>query len=198
MWDWGSQSSNYTAVRDAGYQATQHRGWLVEAAADWVLPRVDDAVMATAEHDPYDSGYDPDKAAQQAQDDLAALRGDMSEYGAWVTRLRGELSRSALGSDLVLQAAPQSSVSGSLYVTNTIGDAPACPCGADGLSSSKPSKAGCACSVARAAGHDAGLWAWAFLGSMLAARRVGRRHSARSMSAAARARWPSGGGSPAK
>jgi MYXO-CTERM domain-containing protein len=105
VWDWDSSSSNYSALVQAGY----------------------DAQLA---YDPRGAGYgdgDPTAAQTELDEDLDTLFTGLSAP-PYITRLRAELSRAALATDLVLQASSdQSPLSNHINVTNTVGTPPACP-----------------------------------------------------------------------
>jgi hypothetical protein len=76
------------------------------------------------------SGYggEPAEAAQQLDEDLNALFAGMAPGSIWLTRLRAELPREALATDLNLEAATdQVDVSRFIQTTKFIGPQPACP-----------------------------------------------------------------------
>jgi len=82
------------------------------------------------QYDPADSGYADDmgNGGLQALDaDMAALFSNIPASSLWITRLEGELSRTALGADLQLTAsADQSQVTRFFQATQTAGTAPTC------------------------------------------------------------------------
>jgi hypothetical protein len=138
VWNWDSQSSNFTKLRNERYEASNGLAWLVESAEGlsktWVEGRILDAVM----YQPETSGYDPNNAMQEAEEDLMTLFGTLSDTALWYTRLRAELSRAAFDNDLAIEAADsQAEVVSNLNVTNTIGTPPSCPpppdCNGDGM-----------------------------------------------------------------
>jgi hypothetical protein len=184
IWDWDTQSSNYVSYRSQLYAKSGGLGYQVEYAASnpttsgaggggggtWYW--IGEQIINAAKYTPQSSGYD---GAAQAEDDIKALFGGMDSGNAWVTRLRGELSRKAFASDLVLEAASgQSEVSSSLLVSKTIGTAPSCPVcpggGTDGFSAT--SRRSFACTVDATNDDDSGaLAALALIGLTIGARR---------------------------
>lgn len=130
VWDWDTSSSNYAALRDAGFAATNGEGWLIEVAQQGYPWTIDD-LLWLADYDPLSSGYGDENgvgAADEAQADVDALLGTLDTGSVWVTRMYAELARSALANDLDVGASPdQSPISGYVEVTNTVGTAPECP-----------------------------------------------------------------------
>jgi MYXO-CTERM domain-containing protein len=130
VWDFATSSSNYKALRQAGYDATNGRGWLVEASTPFSTYSIGGPLQQLAMYDPVNSGYGDDmgNGAQQAvMDDLQKLYGSIDQTALWLTRTRAELPRAALNTDLTLgAAATQLQVSGSLTAKKGI-NVPECP-----------------------------------------------------------------------
>jgi len=130
VWDWDTSSSNYTELRAARFATGGGKAWLMEAgepASSYSF----DSLLYLAQSDPLKSGY-ADAMGQGAeaacQDDLDKLYGTIPPGSLWITRIYGELSRSALGSDLTVGAsADQSQIERYLVATQTTGTPPACP-----------------------------------------------------------------------
>lgn len=159
-WDWAVSQSNYTDLRQAGYDAEAGFSWLVEAALASDPSDLSDAILQAAQQTPEISGYgagDPRDAVAEAIEDMDVLTGTLSS-SAIVTRLRAELSRPALAEDLLLQAASdQGPVPNALQASQAINE-PTCPpvreCPDDGMGdpfsdgadeSLFPSRGDCAC-----------------------------------------------------
>jgi len=119
-WDFTSASSNYKELRAAEYAASDDRAWLVESAGEFSAVDLTSTMLALAESDPPGSGYADEQgmgAVEACQADLDDLFAGIDPTSAWFTRLRAELSRAALASDLDLGAAvDQSAVAPQLLV----------------------------------------------------------------------------------
>ena len=150
VWNWQSQSSNYTALRQEKEQASNGTAWEIESSLPLDVATFTSFVDNGGVSYPYygyDAGSDylgttaPDgdageSPAQVRDDDLATLFEGMSASTVRVTRIRSDLSRAALAHDLTLQAsADQSVLTNRRYVTATSGT-PNCPsygyCGGSG------------------------------------------------------------------
>jgi hypothetical protein len=131
IWDWNSQSSNYAALRQAGFDNSMGNAWQVEAAEPTSPYNITNALNNLVQYNPQASGYADSmgQGAKQALDaDLAALIGGINESAFWISRLHGELSREALKTDLELGAsATQTPLNRFLQTTRTTGTPPACP-----------------------------------------------------------------------
>jgi hypothetical protein len=129
VWNWDTQSSNYKALRQAGFDDSGGLGWLVEAGElfstynlEWVL---NDLVTYNVDQSGY--GDDGVPATEALAEDLAALYGSLNRDSVWVSRLYGELPRIALEQDLELMAAAdQSMVQRYFEATQSVGTPPAC------------------------------------------------------------------------
>jgi MYXO-CTERM domain-containing protein len=130
VWDWDTQSSNYKELRQAGFDATNGKGWLIETAGAHPTDFISTPLMSAAQYAPKSSGYGDDPSAAQAAcaQDMKALFGSLDPSSFWITRLHAELPRSALDKDLQLGAsADQSAVSQFFVASKTTGTAPSCP-----------------------------------------------------------------------
>jgi hypothetical protein len=131
VWNWDTSSSNYRDLRDDGFTTSMGKAWLVEAGEPFSKWLLSDPLNYLAEYEPLESGYADDMgmgAVDSCHADLDALFGAIPDNTLWVTRIYGELSRAALGTDLELQAeASQSSVQRYFEASTTIGTPPACP-----------------------------------------------------------------------
>jgi hypothetical protein len=140
VWDFSTQSSNYANLRQAYEEQSGDEAWELESSL--ALPvagftqLVDNGGSQFPYYD-YDAGsdYDPAQNAdggteapdQVRDDDLATLFHGMSPNDVRVTRIRSDLARVALTSDLVLQAsADQSELPNMRYPTKSINAQP-CP-----------------------------------------------------------------------
>ena len=140
VWWWAAAQSNYKALRQAGYTATQGRGWLVEAGEPMSQFSLSASLTDLAMFYPLNSGYGDDMgigAPAACAADLAALFSGINEPSTTISRVHAELPRAALDSDLSLMAAPdQTPVQRNFFVTQSIGPPP-CPlyppCGGDGF-----------------------------------------------------------------
>lgn len=134
MWNYDINDSNYTELRQSLYDASNGFGWLAEAARPYGSDGFRSQIMNVLSFvGPEQSGYDDgsgDYAAAEAaaQEDLDTLFAGMSPASTYVTRLRSELARPALGSDLFLGASiGQGDVSNFIQTTQWLGTQPACP-----------------------------------------------------------------------
>ena len=130
IWDYSTQSSNRSELMDLAYKATNNFGWLTESSFQHSEPNFRGTIMNVVEFaSPEQNGYslDYDEAYKLAQEDLEVLFAGMSS-DVWVTRLRGELARPALGSDLQLAASSdQTPVDRIIQTSKFLGTQPACP-----------------------------------------------------------------------
>ena len=130
VWSWDTMSSNYSQLKQAGFDASQGQGWLTEASVDTSQWMISDTLLYTAEYEPGLSGYGAtaDEALIACEEDLAALYGTLAEAEMRITRIHGQLSQAALATDLLLGASSdQSAVVPTYYLTQTTGTPPECP-----------------------------------------------------------------------
>jgi Uncharacterized protein conserved in bacteria (DUF2330) len=131
VWDFSTNTSNYAALEQAGFTATQNTGWLVEDTGPLSEQSISAPILQTAMLDPMDSGYadsSGNNAPQNATADLDVLFSGIDASSFWYTRLFAELPVGALSSDLILGAsADQSVISGNIQATQYVNPFP-CPC----------------------------------------------------------------------
>jgi hypothetical protein len=131
VWDWDSSSSNYATLVQAGYSASKNKGWLLDAAEPFSMYSLSNGLTSLAQTDPVGSGYADDMgngAPEACAADLAALFGQISPASLWISRMRAELSREALGADLSVSASQdQTALNRYLTAQSTIGTPPQCP-----------------------------------------------------------------------
>jgi hypothetical protein len=131
VWDYSLDRSNYTDLRDAQYASSKGFAWLAESSFGYSPVGFRSQIANVISFGgPGQSGYgdDPEKAQQAADEDMDVLFAKMDENSVWVTRLRAELSRAALATDLVLQAADaQKEIPSSIQTTKFVGEEPECP-----------------------------------------------------------------------
>lgn len=165
VWNWDTQSSNYTLLRDAAFK-TKVDQWLVENAEPMSMTDFKNTIQTACDFYPDQSGYG-DANGMMVQEECAAdmqkLFSGIDASSLWVTRLRGELSRQAFAKDLTLGAsADQSQVSNVIQTVQTTGKTPQCtiyppcdgPSGSGGSSGSGSATDSGGCGVAN--GSDAG------------------------------------------
>ncbi|AUX39303.1 uncharacterized protein SOCE26_006920 [Sorangium cellulosum] len=131
IWNWDTQSSNYKQLRSAGFDAAGGSSWLVEAAEPLSAYWIRDSLVNLAQYQPLESGYadaDGEGAVEAAQADVDALFSTIPEGSTWISRIYGELSRTALATDLELGASMnQTTVDRFLQANRAVGTAPTCP-----------------------------------------------------------------------
>jgi MYXO-CTERM domain-containing protein len=137
VWDWDTASSNYTKLRQSAYEASNGHAWLVESSVPYSESGYRNRIHNILDFNgPEASGY-PELSYEEAQlaadEDLNRLFAGMDPTKVTVTRLRGELSRGALSTDLVLGASDdQAAVPTSMQASLSIGTKPLCPPKPDG------------------------------------------------------------------
>lgn len=138
VWDFATQSSNYKTLRQAGFDATMGRGWLLETTNAIPVQFITDNLLFAAQNYPMESGYGDDMgngALMEAQDDMDTLLAGISPTSLWLTRIYAELPRTALAQDLTLGASPtQAAISGVLKAQGAV-NVPPCPCASSSSSS---------------------------------------------------------------
>jgi hypothetical protein len=136
VWDWDTSSSNYSKLRDAAFKASGGFAWQVETStqinkSDLLWP-LQSAIEYQALIDELGYvGMTQEEALAAAVKDIDFMFAGIGNI-ARVTRLRAELSRDALGTDLVLGASDDQDVKQPfLRATQSVGtpDASLCPCG---------------------------------------------------------------------
>jgi hypothetical protein len=133
IWDYDTQSSNYELLRTQAYTATNGFGWLIEAARAYSPSGFHASILNVVDFvGPVESGYaddpnDYEGAHMAAEEDLAVMFAGLNETSVKITRMRAELSRPALGSDLTMSASDdQTDVSNVVQTTKWKGTQPAC------------------------------------------------------------------------
>lgn len=140
VWNWDTQSSNYTTLKQNVFAATNNKGWVVEAAEPFSMFTIQDQLSYLVQSDPVGSGYadaNGMNADKNLAEDMTTLFAGIPDGSVWITRFEGALSREALSADLQIAAAADQTVLNRYFqVTTTIGTAPVCPppvqCGTSG------------------------------------------------------------------
>ncbi|MCA9620875.1 MAG: DUF2330 domain-containing protein [Myxococcales bacterium] len=134
IWNYDSNDSNYTELRQQAYDASNNYGWLVESSIQYYPDAFRSQILNVVDFNgPEQSGYDDgtgdwQAAYDAANEDMDVLFAGMNAADVKVTRLRAELGRPALAKDLVVEAADdQSDVSPFIQTTKWVGSQPACP-----------------------------------------------------------------------
>jgi hypothetical protein len=134
VWDWSAQTSNYTTLVQQKESAASFATWQTESSLDLSPYQIENAVLADDATTDYlaipadDAGQAGETADQVRQADMATLfPGGNAQGTVRITRMRADLARAALATDLTLQAsADQSNVSNFYQVTQSV-NAPTCP-----------------------------------------------------------------------
>ncbi len=139
VWDYATQSSNYTQLRQQYEQQSGERAWEIESSLplseSYFTTLVDNGGTPYGYFD-YDAGSDyapvvgPDGGGESPEqvraDDLATLFAGINAPDLRVTRIRSDLARASLAEDLVLQAsADQSDLTNTRYAKQSV-NAPPC------------------------------------------------------------------------
>jgi hypothetical protein len=133
VWNWNTEQSNFTTLRQFAEQAANFTTWQTESAMSVAPYRIEQPVLygvAANDYLPIDAGdggaTTGETADQVRQDDLAALFPQANQGDVFVTRMRADLSHAALANDLNLQATTQTEISNVYQVTESV-NPPACP-----------------------------------------------------------------------
>jgi hypothetical protein len=158
VWDFGSETSNYSTLQAQGF-AAQPNAWQVESAQPSSEQQITNSITILAQNDPTQSGYGgaDGGAPMAAQTDLDTLFSGIDSSSLWITRLFAQMPSTALTSDLTVGASTdQTLLSNFIQATQSVGCIP-CPnpgpC-SDASSSTASSGAGGA-STASGATHGA-------------------------------------------
>jgi MYXO-CTERM domain-containing protein len=131
VWDWDSQSSNYTTLKNDIFTQHNNNAWVVEAAEPFSMYQLQNQLQYLVQSDPANSGYADamgQNAAKNLADDMAVLFAGIPDSTMWITRFEGALSHAALGQDLqVMASTDQTQVSRYFQTNKSIGTAPVCP-----------------------------------------------------------------------
>ncbi|MGH7295053.1 MAG: DUF2330 domain-containing protein, partial [Polyangiaceae bacterium] len=138
VWDFSTQTSNYTTIRQQVESAANFATWQTESSLDVSPYQIENSVLADDAATDYlaidaaDSGGEggttvSETADQVRTDDLATMFPNGNQSSVRITRMRADLAHAALADDLNLQAsADQSDISNFYQVTQSV-NAPACP-----------------------------------------------------------------------
>jgi len=139
-WDWTQNRSNYTELRKAKTDAGGGKVWEIENSIEYGSGSVTSAIGrfgVTAEEV---AGYAPVKDAQgkviktatQARDeDIAVLFSGVTPTQSRVTRIRADLSRAGLATDLLLKASSDQALLPTVRQATKELNSPQCPVFAD-------------------------------------------------------------------
>jgi hypothetical protein len=132
VWNWDTSSSNYNDLRQMAYDASGGFAWLTEASRGYSSVNFTGNILNIVDFtDVSQHGYLPteDQSSYElASEDMATLFAGMDPSSVTLTRLRAELRRPALGTDLLVGAsADQSQVKNTIQATQYVGTKPACP-----------------------------------------------------------------------
>ena len=132
VWRYETDDSNYTDLRKSAYEASNGFGWLIEAGLHYYPSGFGSQIHNVIDFlDPESAGYPNmtwEEAHAAADEDLALLFGGMNESNVRLTRLRAELSRESLTTDLTLGARDNQDVVSNVVQTSLFtGTQPACP-----------------------------------------------------------------------
>ena len=119
-WDWSTESSNYTSLRQQHETSLSGAGWEIESSTEQYQPQITTYLTSLSQRSG-GTDYAPETASdggvsgssiQALQDDLATLFAGIGVNGQQVriTRIRSDLAHTALGSDLQLTASADQSV----------------------------------------------------------------------------------------
>jgi MYXO-CTERM domain-containing protein len=139
-WDFAASNSDYTTVRAQREQTLGYAAWQIESSLDLQPALIESPILNDSADQDYlpipasDGGADGggsagETADQVRQADLALLFPN-TQGSVRITRMRGDLSRAALATDLALQASANQSVMSNVYQVSDYANAPMCqPCG---------------------------------------------------------------------
>jgi hypothetical protein len=126
-WDFSTNTSNYAQIRQLKEAQLAFAAWQIESSIQVSPYQVEGPVMAEPADQNYpvdgDAGVGDSQSAEQA--DLMTMFPD-GQSDVWVTRMRADLTHSALANDLVVQASSDQSQLSNLYQVTKSVNAPAC------------------------------------------------------------------------
>jgi hypothetical protein len=132
VWDWSTYSSNYKALTQQGFTASSGKGWLVESAMPQSESFITSVMDQAAQVAPLQSGYADSmgmNAVPNEMADMTALFTGISASSLWITRLNGQLPRTALSTDLNVGASmSQTPISNIINVTKSVNPPMCTPC----------------------------------------------------------------------
>ena len=136
VWDWSTNSSNYTTLRAQKEAALNGKGWEIESSLSLAEQTIQNVILSGGQYyqggpgggaPPSDASQDylpstnpdgPETADQVRTADVAALFAGMAPPNVRVTRMRSDISHAAMTTDFVLRAATdQSEISNIRVVT---------------------------------------------------------------------------------
>lgn len=139
VWDWTTNSSNFSTLRQQKESALKGRGWEVENSMSIYQGTITSIVQNSGYYGgntgdgggAYQPGTYPDGGTeppdQVQMDDLSTLFAGLTGQNARVTRLRGDIAHAALTEDLVLQASADQSELSNVHVISHEVNEPECP-----------------------------------------------------------------------
>jgi hypothetical protein len=131
VWDWDTNDSNYSTLKQNLFAISNNTGWLIEAGQPYSMFQLQSELQTLVQYDPVSSGYADAmgmNATQNFTDDMTTLFAGLNPTATWITRFEGAISHAALSADLLIAAsADQTPVQTTFNVTNTTGTPPACP-----------------------------------------------------------------------
>ncbi len=143
VWDWSTQSSNYTTLRAQNESTLQGKGWEVESSLTLNQQLIQNTILSGGVYyggggvgpqqqskasDDYlpipgdDAGTTQGQSAEDVRAaDVAALFSGMNGPNVRITRMRSDISHAAMTSDFILQASPdQAEISNVRNLTNAV------------------------------------------------------------------------------
>jgi hypothetical protein len=130
VWDWNTNESNYTTVRQATEQSYNFAAWQIESSIQISPYQVEQPILQQSSDQNYlpaDAGNGASLTADQVeQQDLMTMFPD-SQSEVWVTRMRSDLAHAALANDLVVQASANQTPLSNYYQVEKSINAPSCP-----------------------------------------------------------------------
>ena len=143
VWDWSTQSSNYTTLRAQNESNLQGKGWELESSLSLNQQLISNTILsggvyyggggvgptqqsqASADYLPVpadDAGTSQGQTADQVrQADIDALFKGMNGPNVRITRMRSDISHAAMTTDFILGASPdQSEISNIHQLTNAV------------------------------------------------------------------------------
>lgn len=134
VWDFNTNSSNYTTIRAQKEAASGGAAWQIESSQQISPYQVEGPIMGSSDYLPVpasDAGGDGgagETADQVKTDDLNTLfpQSTSTNGTVWVTRMRADLAHAALANDLNLQASANQTELSNFYQVTKYVNAPAC------------------------------------------------------------------------
>jgi Uncharacterized protein conserved in bacteria (DUF2330) len=134
VWDWSTNQSNYTTVRQAQEKALGFAAWQLESSIQISPYQVEGPILSQSADTNYlpvgdaDAGGDAGSmtADEVQQEDLMTMFPD-AQSEVWVTRMRSDLAHAALANDLVVKASADQSQLSNIYQVQMSINAPSCP-----------------------------------------------------------------------